>query len=678
MIFFTEATYFAGRVSEKLGNRNDRKEQVKKMKYKKLFVIFGIMAAVTALRSGELHTYTHAASAAGVSEQESRFYGKVIRIEGQEITLQTGTVDFAENEFTPDGQERTVTVTDATVFKDAQQTEGETASFASLQPKDVAAVILEEGTDAAAAVTRMTSILQVSEKEEETESLEPSETEDTSKTSGKEPETAQKSEDPEDSAEMIGGAPGNGQEPPQKPEGEAGGAGAPGGMPGNAPGGMPGGAPGNTGVDSYDAVQEYSGSTDLSGKEITSTGTDENAVLVDGEDASVQIADCDVTRTSEDSSGGDNASFYGVGAAMLVTDGELTVENSRITTDADGAAGVFAYGSGTALVKDTTIKTSRNTSGGIHAAGGGTLYAWDLDVVTDGGSAAAIRSDRGGGTMVVDGGTYTSNGSGSPAIYCTADISVHDAELNATGSEAVCIEGLNTLRLFDCDLTGDMPDQEQNDNTWNVIVYQSMSGDSVEGNGTFEMSGGTLTAKNGGMFYTTNTESTITLKDVDITNAENAPFFLQVTGNSNARGWGEAGNNGADCLFTAISQEMEGDVIWDSISRLDFYLTDHSLLTGAFVQDETWAGEGGSGYCSVVIDADSEWVVTGDSKVTTLCCAGTIEDEQGQSVTIQGTDGTVYEEGDSPYTITTDHYEKSADTSEAGAISVWEDYQKEI
>ena len=75
--------------------------------------------------------------------------------------------------------------------------------------------------------------------------------------------------------------------------------------------------------------------------------------------------------------------------------------------------------------------------------------------------------------MVVDGGTYTSNGVGSPAVYCTADIAVNNAELTANGSEAVCIEGLNSLRLYNSNLTGNMSDDDQNDTTWTVILYQS-------------------------------------------------------------------------------------------------------------------------------------------------------------------------------------------------------------
>lgn len=201
---------------------------------------------------------------------------------------------------------------------------------------------------------------------------------------------------------------------------------------------------------------------------------------------------------------------------MLVTEGELTVSDSTITTDAEGGAGVFAYGSGVAHVSNCTISTECGTSGGIHVAGGGTLYADQLTVTTNGSSAAAIRSDRGGGTMIVNGGSYTSNGSGSPAVYVTADITVNQAELNATGSEALCLEGRNSIVLNDCVLEGNMPDQAQNDNTWNVILYQSMSGDSEIGKGTFTMNGGKLISHNGGIFYTTNTVSEFHLKNVEI------------------------------------------------------------------------------------------------------------------------------------------------------------------
>ena len=65
------------------------------------------------------------------------------------------------------------------------------------------------------------------------------------------------------------------------------------------------------------------------------------------------------------------------------------------------------------------------------------MNAANLDVETQGNSAAAIRSDRGGGTVNVDGGSYVTNGTGSPAIYCTADISVSDATLTRIPARAL-------------------------------------------------------------------------------------------------------------------------------------------------------------------------------------------------------------------------------------------------
>ncbi len=461
---------------------------------------------------------------------------------------------------------------------------------------------------------------------------------------------------------QLNGAPtGN---PPAMPGGNSDNAGTP---PTPPSGGMPGG--GSSAPTSYTAVNTYSSDTTVDGKTVASTGTDENAILVT--DGNVVVKNSEITRNSSDSTGGDNSSFYGIGAAALATGGNLYIKDSTITSDAKGGAGVFAYGNGTAYVADAKISTEKDTSGGIHAAGGGTLYAWNLDVTTQGESSAAIRSDRGGGKMVVDGGSYTSNGTGSPAVYSTADIAVNGAELTANGSEAVCIEGLNSLSLYDSTLTGNMKDNEQNDTTWTVIVYQSMSGDSEIGCGKFAMKDGKLVSENGGLFYTTNTESEFYLENVDITAADDSEFFLRATGNNNKRGWGTNGANGADCLFTAVNQQMNGNVIWDGISTLDFYISDGSTLTGAVLKDSTYTG---SGYAKLYIDENSAWIVTGDSTVTSLYCAGSIKDSDGKSVSVVKSDGTVLVKGDSEYTVTVEEYSDSADMSGKDTYTEWSSY----
>ncbi len=424
--------------------------------------------------------------------------------------------------------------------------------------------------------------------------------------------------------------------------------------------------------ESYEGTTTYSKDESVDGASFVSEGKDENAIVVT--DGSVSLENITVGRNSQDSSGGDDASFYGTGAAILSKGGTATIRNADISTDAKGGTGVFAYGDGTVKISDSKISTSQDTSGAVHVAGGGTLYATNVNATTEGQSSAAVRSDRGGGLMVIDGGNYTSNGIGSPAVYSTATVVAKDAKLAANGSEAVCIEGKNNLYLYDCDLSGNMGDSDENDCTWNIILYQSMSGDAAEGNSTFQMTGGSLTAENGGMFYTTNTESTFILENVNIT-ADDGEFFLRCTGNQNKRGWGTVGENGADCTFLAIDQDMTGDVVWDSVSQLDFYITKGSTLQGALIQDESCAGNGGDGTASLTIDDGSRWIVTGDSVLTALHNAGSITDAEGNAVTIKGTDGTIYASGTSAYTITVDIYDTAADTGLAPTVTAFEDAQ---
>ena len=87
------------------------------------------------------------------------------------------------------------------------------------------------------------------------------------------------------------------------------------------------------------------------------------------------------------------------------------------------------------------------------------------------------------------------------------------------------------------------------------------------------------------------------------------------------------------------------EIIWDSISQLDVSLENKSTWTGSFVQDESNAGNGGDGYANLTIDSSSTWI------------KGTITDEDANTVTVKGSDGTTYVEGTSDYTITVSSYE---------------------
>ena len=119
--------------------------------------------------------------------------------------------------------------------------------------------------------------------------------------------------------------------------------------------------------------------------------------------------------------------------------------------------------------------------------------------VTQGDSANTITED---GTYT--GTTYTSTGDDENALRVDgATVTIKNATLTANNSEALVIEGQNSIALENCDVTGNMSDTK-----------------------------------------------------------------------------GSSGSNGAQVEFTADSQTINGDIIVDNISTLDFSLTNGSVLNG--------------------------------------------------------------------------------------------------
>ena len=346
--------------------------------------------------------------------------------------------------------------------------------------------------------------------------------------------------------------------------------------------------------------------------EYTSVGDDENALRVDGVEA--VLSNITVNKNGGDSSNTENGDFYGQNAGLLALNGAMvTITDSTFNTGAVNGNAVFSYGEGTVVnISDSRIRTTERNSGGIQTTGGATMNATDLDVETQGSSSAAIRSDRGGGTVTVSGGSYVTNGTGSPAIYCTADITASNAVLTANASEGVVVEGKNSVTLNDCTVTGSMSgtyNGDSDENIHTIMIYQSMSGDAAVGEAYFSATGGSITGLAGDMFYVTNTDCTIKLSNVEFTQANDT--FLRIEGNSSSRGWGTQDANGGDVILTADRQTIEGNILVDSISSLDMTLTSCEF-NGAVNPD----GEGGT--VKVTMDADSTWTLTADSYITEL------------------------------------------------------------
>ena len=431
------------------------------------------------------------------------------------------------------------------------------------------------------------------------------------------------------------GTPPNGNPPGDPPSGGMGTP--PGGMGGGFGGSTPPG--GSTSSFEYTAAKEITEAAAVSGEIYATETPDESALIVNTADE-VTLDSITVSKTG-DSNGGDNCNFYGLNAALLVMSGSTaTITNAAITSDADGANGVFSYGGNggqngasgdgtTVIISDSTITTTGNGSGGIMTTGGGATYATNLTVETSGRSSAPIRTDRGGGTVVVDGGSYTSNGLGSPAIYSTADITVSNATLISNLSEGVCIEGKNSITLIDCDMTANNTALNGNATFLDTImIYQSMSGDADSGTSSFTMTGGSLTSLSGHLFHVTNTNAVINLSGVTLNN-EGSDVLLSVCDD----GWNGAANI---ATLNADGQALQGTILVGDNSTLNLSLTNGSTFEGT-VSGEITNAKGTVvsteiGTVHVTLDDTSTWTLTADTCITSF--SGNAENVIGNGYTL--------------------------------------------
>lgn len=371
----------------------------------------------------------------------------------------------------------------------------------------------------------------------------------------------------------------------------------------------------NTSQITTEGVVDVSDSQELSNKTLSSTSSDESAIVVN-DGGSLNAKGLTISK-SGDSSNTENSEFYGLNAAVLVQKGsEATIKDTTIKTSATGANAIFSTGENATInVSNTKITTTGDSSRGLDATYGGTINANKVTINTSGQHCAAVATDRGEGTVTVKNSTLNTNGKGSPCVYSTGTISVSNSKGTATDSSCAVIEGKNSITLNNTKLTsygiGRVDDGIDN---CGVMIYQSMSGDASEGTGTFSATDSTLTIskkskvyETSPMFFITNTDAVINLENTKLNYGSNQ--LVTVSGNDGE--WGSQGSNGGNLTFNATNQTLNGNISVDNISTASFVLKSSTLTST--INSENKAKE-----VNLSLDSSSKWIVTGDSYITTL------------------------------------------------------------
>ena len=388
-----------------------------------------------------------------------------------------------------------------------------------------------------------------------------------------------------------------------------------------------------------------------------------NAVLIKN-GGILKLTNSIINKTGDTLTSGDGADFYGVNSAVLVnTNGTLDISNVEIETDSKGSNAIFVTnadssqqisdnrppestggdksseisGNTQATIKNVKITTHSDKSRGLDATYGGKITADNVIINTDGQSCAALATDRGEGEVNVSNsqintGVSKTSGRGSPLIYSTGEISVENTKGTSYVSQIACIEGKNSISLKNCDLTGygegNRQDGDEYVDLGGVFIYQSMSGDADVGKSTFNASDCNLKIdedskvyKDAPMFHITNTACAINLENTKFDFGSGV--FLEA---SSQNQWGNSGSNGGNAELNTDNQNIEGNVIVDSISSLNWNMK-NTKFNGAI---------NSNGTCDVVVDGQSTWTLTADSSVSSLDLNGNIEYGE-YSLTVDGT-----------------------------------------
>ena len=373
------------------------------------------------------------------------------------------------------------------------------------------------------------------------------------------------------------------------------------------------------------------GTADISNVEINTDSKGSNGIFVTNSEASADSSSNDAGQGTE---GGQPPEATGNGAGEGGQPPEAGGNEGQGGGEQPGASTV--EGNTQATVKNVKITTHSDKSRGLDATYNGIINAENVIINTDGQSCAALATDRGEGQVHVKNseintGASKDSGRGSPLIYSTGNITCENTKGTSYVSQIACIEGKNSIELTNCDLTGYAEGNRQDGDVYvdlgGVFIYQSMSGDADVGTSTFTAKDSELKIaedssvyKTAPMFHITNTACVINLENTKCSFGSGT--FLE---SSNQNQWGSEGSNGGVCELNTNNEDINGNVIVDSISSLTWNMK-NTQFNGAV---------NSTGNTTVNVGEGSTWTLSGDSSVSSLTVSGNIEYGE-YSLTVNG------------------------------------------
>lgn len=327
------------------------------------------------------------------------------------------------------------------------------------------------------------------------------------------------------------------------------------------------------------------------------------------------------------------------------------------TVSPSAATGTVTFYSGSTSLDTQTLSSGTATSTqSFSTAGTESLtatYSGDSTYASSSGTASVTVTAAAAGAalanraaaMSVFGGGVVSNASrdvstsafAAAPIHAMEPFSAKDATLAAKNAEAVVVENGGAVTMTGATL------RAAAGNGRGVFLFRSPAKTNgkpeTDSEPSFAATGGSIaytcdaeatkacaegsTARGQNapatLFAVTNAKATIALSDVEITNdtATATSRFGTLLTAAAVGPWGTTGQNGGHATFRAEGTKLTGDVIVDGISTAALSLLEDKSGTGSSLKgaiDEADTGK----TVSLTLDAESLWMVTGTSYLTSL------------------------------------------------------------
>ncbi|KAH6989296.1 hypothetical protein BKA56DRAFT_710686 [Ilyonectria sp. MPI-CAGE-AT-0026] len=184
-----------------------------------------------------------------------------------------------------------------------------------------------------------------------------------------------------------------------------------------------------------------------------STDKNDTCVVVVSKGAHLTASHVDIVKSGY-SSNLNEASFYGFNAALNVAnDSSATLEHVNITVH-NGAANVYAYGTGTVVkLNHAWLYSSGPVSHGLYASGNGTIIGRNIKHFSGGTRSSAFSGDSPAGYVYVYDSVSHTAGVGSATYYALGTIYAENVISHSDNGPVVFSDGTQNATLVNCDAT---------------------------------------------------------------------------------------------------------------------------------------------------------------------------------------------------------------------------------